>query len=240
MIAIAGWGIHLPGLDDACPPERAGELLGSRGLLNKEPATRLALCAVHRALGLPPRAPRSQSEPDPRVAVVASSNLGNVATVQAVARTVRTRGLKEVSALDAPNASSNVLASSIAIWFRLGGPNLMVCSGPNSGSDAIFLATVLLRTHRADRVIVAAAEPDDPVAAALHPGIRAGAAAVILDAMPEPRLSTGRVGSAAIQTSGIPLSRAISEAPDLGGIDVYGANGVLRIALAAAAMGVPR
>lgn len=224
MIAIAGWGIHLPGIDaDACPPERAHELLGARGLLNKEPATRLALCAVHRALGLPPRAPRLQTAPDPRVAVVASSNLGNVATVRAIRDTVRTRGLKDVSALDAPNASSNVLASSIAIWFRCGGPNLMVCSGRDSGGDALFLGSLLLRTHRADRVIVAGAEPDDAVAASLRDGIRAGAAAVILER----------------GESGIALAHAIEHAATLD-IDVYGAQQILQVARAAASLEVTR
>ncbi|HEU4425171.1 MAG TPA: hypothetical protein VFR67_21795, partial [Pilimelia sp.] len=39
---------------EAPPAERAGLVVGRKGLLYKEPATRLALCAVHRALGLPP------------------------------------------------------------------------------------------------------------------------------------------------------------------------------------------
>ncbi|HEY7177099.1 MAG TPA: beta-ketoacyl synthase N-terminal-like domain-containing protein, partial [Micromonosporaceae bacterium] len=178
-IAVTGWSIHVPGsrlaaaLGSApdplsCAPESAHELLGRRGLLNKEPATRLALCAVHRAIGRPPGAAREPGPPDSRVAVVASSNLGNVATVQTIARTLRTTGLKDVSALDAPNASSNVLASTVAIWFRCGGPNLMICSGATSGLDAVYLARVLLLADRADRVIVVGAEPGDPVAVSLH------------------------------------------------------------------------
>src|SRR5690242_15394569 len=90
-IAITGWGIHLPELntgqiiegwssESSSPLESAHELLGHKGLLYKEPATRLALCAVHRALKLPSRAPRSAANPDPRTAVVGSSNLGNAAT----------------------------------------------------------------------------------------------------------------------------------------------------------------
>src|SRR6267154_4593908 len=89
-ISITGWGIHVPKLnlgqmidgwscESSCPPESAHELLGHKGLLYKEPATRLALCAVHRALKLPPRAPRPAGNPDPRTAVVVSSNLGNAA-----------------------------------------------------------------------------------------------------------------------------------------------------------------
>src|SRR4030095_8814498 len=177
-IAVVGWGIHLPhvsfdlqlGSDPwvVCPPESADELLGRKGLLNKDAATRLALCAVHRALKRPPRAPRPQGPPDPRVAVVASSNLGNMSTVLRVARTLRIGGLKEISALDTPNASSNIVASTVGIWFRCGGPNLMVCSGATSGLDAVFLGCTLLRSGRADRVVVVGAEPDDPEAHALY------------------------------------------------------------------------
>ncbi len=200
-IAVTAWGIHVPDVsldaaigvatgDPACPPERAQELLGLKGLLNKDAATRLALCAIHRALGLPPRAPRASGPPDPRVAIVASSNLGNVSTVQAVVRTLRTGSLKDVSALDAPNASSNVIATTAAIWFRFGGPNLMVCSGATSGLDAVSLGCTLLRARRADRVIVVGSEPGDAAAhqlfarrAATQRGDRlcAGAAAVVLE-----------------------------------------------------------
>ncbi|MGO9960056.1 MAG: beta-ketoacyl synthase N-terminal-like domain-containing protein, partial [Solirubrobacteraceae bacterium] len=152
--------------------------------LAKEPATRLALCAVHRALGRAPGAPRPAGPPDARTAVVACSDLGNANTVVAVAATVRDEGARAVSALDAPNASSNVIASTVAIWFRFGGPNLMVCSGTTSGLDAIRLARLLLAGRRADRVVVVGAEADDQIVCALHAGakraVRAGAAALVL------------------------------------------------------------
>ncbi|HWF74197.1 MAG TPA: beta-ketoacyl synthase N-terminal-like domain-containing protein [Solirubrobacteraceae bacterium] len=189
---VSGWAIHIPGRDDASVgPERARELLGRKGLLYKEPATRLALCAVYRALACPPAAPRDAAEPDPHTAVVVSSNLGNVETVTRVARAVYQGSVRDVSPLDAPNASSNVIASTIAIWFRLGGPNLMVCSGATGGLDAVRLAGVLLAVGRARRVVVVGVEPDDPVARALEAGrrdapcarrLRAGAAALVLTA----------------------------------------------------------
>jgi 3-oxoacyl-[acyl-carrier-protein] synthase II len=185
---VVAWSLYLPGVDldaalpelaaaspqraaePAYPPERARELLGRKGLLNKEPATRLALCAVHRALRRPPGAERDSGPPDPRVAVVASSNLGNVATVVDVVRSVRAAGRTGVSPLAAPNVSSNVLASAVAIWFRFGGPNLMVCSGSTGGLDALALGALLLRAGRADRVVVVGAEPADDVAAAMSNG----------------------------------------------------------------------
>jgi len=205
-IAVTGWSLHLPGVDlaaavpllaavapevaerPACPAEAAHELLGRKGLLGKDPATRLALCAVHRALGLPARTPREQGPPDPDVAVVASSNFGNVSTVVDVVRSVRRSGRSGVSPLAAPNASSNSLASGVAIWFRFGGPNLLVCSGATAGLDAVALGALLLRAGRARRVVVVGAEPADEVAAALQetraapPGpLRAGAACVVLE-----------------------------------------------------------
>lgn len=270
-IRVTAWGIHVPntrieeldddsGLGPACQPERVGELLGRKGLLAKEPATRLALCAVHRALRLPPAGPRRERPPDPRTAVVASSNLGNVATVQRTVQTLRTQGLRSVSALDAPNVSSNVLASSVAIWFGLGGPNLMVCSGETSGLDAVALASTLLRAGRADRAIVVGAEPDDDIAQAVRAQrsgvmsgmggpLRAGAAAVVLER--ESAVSTapilGRVQTRTARAClpdatnvGLvvgPADQAKLPVPVIDLVwrigDLYGALGVLQVAVAA-------
>jgi 3-oxoacyl-[acyl-carrier-protein] synthase II len=273
-IAIVGASIHVPGsrlasiLDSqpdaaSCPPESAHELLGRRGLLNKDAATRLALCAVHRALGLPPGAPRAHGDPDPRVAVVASSNLGNLSTVQAVAQTLRESGLKSVSALDAPNASSNVLASTVAIWFRCGGPNLLVCSGATSGLDAVHLARTLLLARRADRAIVVGAEPGDPVAEKFHERragrsearLLSGAAALVLERTDSPGATAGRTATIDSLSRSLPEDDAIECGDDTLVVgpaaiasrwgarhcvdivrdagDPYGALGVLQLAIAA-------
>lgn len=219
VAAVLAAALHLPGVDalpadlpgaraatveePACPPERAADLLGRKGLLAKEPATRLALCAVHRALGLPAKAPRRTGPADPRTAVVVSSNLGNVATVGDIARRLRDGGPREVGPLEAPNASSNVIAGAVAIWFRFGGPNLTVCSGATAGLDAIWLAGLLLRTGRADRVVVVGTEPDDAQARALHAArrgradgrpLRAGAACLLLGPVDGPGEPLGLLG----------------------------------------------
>jgi 3-oxoacyl-[acyl-carrier-protein] synthase II len=247
-VAVTGWGLHFPGAavdrlsPDAdpwpvCPPEAAQELLGPKGLLGKDAATRLALCATHRALGLPVRAARSRTPADPRVGVVVSSNFGNVSTVQQVARTLDSGTLKDVSALDAPNASSNVIASTIAIWFRFGGPNMLLCSGATSGLDAIFVAQLLLRARRADRVLVVGVEPDEAGARDLHAAraggtgapLLAGAAAIVLE-RPDDRQSR-QLLLGAIETVAAP-DRAIDPVRARG--DAYGAQGVLEVVLAAA------
>ncbi|MGW0502417.1 beta-ketoacyl synthase N-terminal-like domain-containing protein [Micromonospora sp. NPDC003241] len=257
-VRVAGWSLHLPEagglaadlaawsdtsasrltatLADAVPADRAHQVLGRKGLLYKEPATRLALCAVHRALGLPPgRHPPDGV--DPRTAVVVAGNLGNVATVADLARTVHAEGGRAVSPLAAPNASSNVVASTVALWFGLGAANLMVCSGATAGLDAVRAAMLLLRAGRADRVLVVGAEPADEVATELHQAgrpafpLRAGAACLVLTTTAAP--GTGPVlgpsdGRAAYRRIG---PGGFDPAAHWG--DCYGAAGVVNLALAA-------
>ncbi|GAA1954458.1 beta-ketoacyl synthase N-terminal-like domain-containing protein [Amycolatopsis minnesotensis] len=226
-----GWPESLAGT--ACPPERAATLLGRRGLLMKEPATRLALCATHRALGLAP-GPVPPPDRDPGTAVVAAVNLGNVETVADLARTVEREGYRAASPLTAPNASSNVVATTVARWFGFGGANLQVCSGAMAGADALVLAVLLLRAGRARRVALVGAEPADPVAAdlrreggAVNP--RAGAACVVLTASGDGvplELSDGedREASIVVGPAGVDLVARWG--------DYYGAQDVVSLALA--------
>lgn len=280
-LPVTGWSLHVPDADVAdaatragarapepwavpvreasCPPDRAGTLLGRRGLLYKEPATRLALCAVHRALELP-AGHRPGGPVDPGTAVVACANLGNVETVATVARTVATEGGRAVSPLAAPNASSNVVASTVALWFRFGGPNLMVCSGATAGLDALWLAGLLLRAGRAERVVVVGAEPADEVATALHaaaPHATAGAshaaaASQATATAPHAGAAPLRAGAACVVLgpagAPAPVSVSMMDGPAAdagtvlgpGGVDLaalwgdcYGAQGLVAVALAA-------
>lgn len=239
--------------DPVPPPERAAELLGRKGLLAKEPATRMALCAVHRAFGLPERAPRrSAEEPDPRTAVIVSSNLGNVATVAGISTALPDGGVRAVSPLDAPNASSNVIASTVAIWFRFGGPNLTVCSGHPSGLDAVGLGRLLLLSGRADRVVVVGVEPRDEVTDALltratgAPGVPVAACVVLETAEHAEHGEDGEDGGAflhdVVMEPTAHDSRLVADSTTHGRVTVdtgsggrgYGAEGVLQVAVAAA------
>lgn len=263
-VAIKSWAVHVPGValvelipgesdEPACAPESAGDLLGGKGLLYKEPATRMALCAVHRALGLPPRFRCLDTKPDRGTAVIASSNFGNLGTICRIVRTLRDGGLRDVSPLDAPNASSNIIASTVAIWFRCGGPNFMVCSGATSGLDAVKLAAFLLRARRCERAVVVGSEPDDEVAAAFHRGgkkngsnpLRAGAAALVLERVEDAPAGTPVAGPvrAGANTTGAAVvvgphdsssgnSSVIDLTSRLG--DLSGALGVLQVSVAAA------
>ncbi len=175
---VTGWHVLLPdagGFD-------AVAVLGRKGLINKVPATRLGLGASHQALGLP-LGVRPQPDVDPRLAVVACSTLGNVDAVLEIVGDVTTGGLRAVSPLAAPNASANVLASSIALRFGAGGPNLMVVDQVDGGARALRLALRLLTAGRAQRVLLVGAESAGPAAAAIGGGaaVRSGAACLVLE-----------------------------------------------------------
>lgn len=252
-LAVTGWSLCLPGADicgalapvlgrppgawatqEAPPPERVATVIGRKGLLAKEPATRMALCAVHRAFGLPSgQRPQRSGPPAADTAVVACGNLGNVRTVAAVTRTVDAEGGRGVSILDAPNVSPNIIASAVALWFGFGGPNLMVCSGSTAGLDGLRLASLLLRAGRAGRVVLVGSEPEDEVATELYRGdgpdrsLRAGAACLVLErapAVPRP-LRPADPGPLAIGAGGFD--------PVAHWGDCYGAQGVVTLALAA-------
>ncbi len=118
--------------------------------------------------------------------MVACSNYGNVELVVTTAREARSTGVRGISPMAAPNASSNVLASTVALWFGFAGPNLMLCSGATSGLDGLDIAMRLLRAKRARRVVLVGAEPQDEIATALHAGagrapLRAGAASLTVE-----------------------------------------------------------
>jgi hypothetical protein len=260
LVATA-WSLHLPGIEieaalteqfarpgdwarqEAAPPDKAATVLGRKGMLYKEPATRLALCAVHRAFGVPtgqrPGWPAAAG-----TAVVVASNLGNVETVARVTRTIDAEGGSAVSVLDAPNVSSNVIASTVALWFGFGGPNLMICSGAGAGMDALALAGLLVRAGRADRVVLVGVEPADPVATELfaagpdQPGLLAGAACLVLekarpdDAVAEGGLLVQLAGGAELPQPRVTIGPGGFDPARHWG-DFYGAQDVVALALAA-------
>ncbi|MEY9488933.1 3-oxoacyl-[acyl-carrier-protein] synthase II [Streptomyces calvus] len=192
MMTVTGVGVALPGADSAtalATASRPGDsvepaaVLGKKGLRYKDRATQLGLCAAQRVLtdaGL--LADGELTVDGTRTAVLVSSNLGNVDTVCRVVQTIADEGTHGVSPMDTPNASSNIIASEIAIRWGLKGPNLMLCNGPASGLDAIRWGTALLRSGRADHVVVVGVEPDNEIARRLVGGPLAdGAAAVVLE-----------------------------------------------------------
>jgi hypothetical protein len=276
-VSVHAYAVHVPGAgvwetggaavegEPMCSAEEAQQVLGRKGLLMKEPATRLALCAVHRALGLPPGKIDGPLPLADRTAVVVSSNLGNLHTVCGIAAAAGKEDFRVVSPLETPNASSNVIASTIALRYGFTGPNVMLCNGATSGVDAVRLGARLIRAGRAEQAIVVGAEPEDEISQALAksrdpdtygrrgvPTLRASAACVILGKR-EAGARCAVLGDSGTLPPGaqVPTDRrdltlapyGIAEESDtvidltsrLG--ETYGALGVLQVAAAAAKIG---
>lgn len=165
---ITGIGAALRGVDSVAqlldavtpPPSDAWtpeSRIGRKGWRYKDRATRLALVAAKEALEM--AGPLEPDDSPSRIGVVASSNLGNLDTVCRVATQLTLGRSSDTSPMDLPNASSNVVASTIAAWFGLKGANLMLCNGATSGVDALQVGATLIRAGRADRMVIVGVEP---------------------------------------------------------------------------------
>lgn len=180
--------------------------LGKKGLRYKEHATLLALCAARSALanaGLLDEQMKAIEGAD--FGVVVASNSGNLDTVCKVADVIRREHVNAASSMDLPNASSNIVASTLAIRFGLKALNLMVCSGASSSLDALILAANAIRHGRARRMLVVTVETDGPALRSLLAGKRLdegqsgtsspfleGAAAVVLESPDAAQARGGR------------------------------------------------
>ncbi|MEU6260350.1 beta-ketoacyl synthase N-terminal-like domain-containing protein [Streptomyces sp. NPDC047043] len=193
-VVITGVSVLVPGADTpaalAAGPEAGGRpvapevLVGKKGLRYKDRATQLAYCLASGALmdtGLLDE--DGLTVPGTSIGVVASSNFGNVDTVVRALDTIRAQTVTATSPMDLPNASSNVVASSVAIRFGLQGPNLMVCNGATSGLDAVHWAATMIDSGRVERVLVIGVEPDNDAVRRLlgegRTGLDGGAALVV-------------------------------------------------------------
>lgn len=192
VTAVTGVAVALPGAADPAALLRApvpgaepvdpASLIGKKGLRFKDGATRIGLHLAYAALtdaGL--LSGTELQGTGSRIGVVVSSNLGNADTVCKAVETIAKETTSGLSPMDTPNASSNIIASETAIRFGLGGPNLTVCNGAASGLDALRWAALLLRSHRADHVLVVGVEPDNEVTRRLVGGpVADGGAALVL------------------------------------------------------------
>lgn len=184
-VVVSGVGLALPGADTpdallrgAHAPGRApgpfdtGARIGRRGHRYKDRATQLALCAALDALRDAALVPADSADsaageqltvPGDTVGVVASSNLGNLDTACLTAAAIAEDSARSLSPMSLPNASSNVIASWIAIRHGLRGPNLMLCNGPTSGLDAVHWAATLVAAGRVRRALVVGVETHNAV-----------------------------------------------------------------------------
>jgi 3-oxoacyl-(acyl-carrier-protein) synthase len=209
-VAVTGVGMEIPGsapgqgllelLDAWAGRRRASRpadftpqaTLGDRGLRYKDRATQLALCAAAHALSDAGLDPRDTATLVPETfGVIVSSTFAIADTVCRVVEAIHTGGVGATSPMDLPNASANIVSSSIAIWFGLAGLNLTVSSGATSGVDAVHLAANAIRAGRAQRIVVVGVEPASGVvtrlmadAGPVRLDLFDGACAVVLEARP--------------------------------------------------------
>ncbi|GCB45891.1 beta-ketoacyl synthase N-terminal-like domain-containing protein [Streptomyces sp. NL15-2K] len=191
-LAVTGVAVALPGAADArallhtarpgADPVDPTALIGRKGLRFKDRATQLGLHLAHAALTDAGVLQDGElTVPSGRLGTVVSSNLGNVDTVCRAVETIAKESTSALSPMDTPNASSNIIASETAIRYGLRGPNLTVCNGRSSGLDAIRWAALMLRTGRADHILVTGVEPDNEVTRRLVDGpVADGGAALVL------------------------------------------------------------
>lgn len=129
--------------------------LGRKGQRYNTRSTLLALAAVEEiSVALAARGDAL----DGSCALVAASCYGNLAATCGVAEQLKEHGVDQISPMDLPNASSNILASQIAIRHHLTGVCLTVDDGHRSGASAMRWARRLIAAGRASRVLVVAAE----------------------------------------------------------------------------------
>ncbi|MBW5420645.1 3-oxoacyl-ACP synthase [Streptomyces sp. BG9H] len=190
--AVTGVSVALPGvtspqglLGPAVPgaaPVDPAAVIGKKGLRYKDRATQIGLCLAFSALddaGLLDGT--GLTAPGDRIGVVVSSNLGNADTVCRAVETIAKETTSGLSPMDTPNASSNIIASETAIRYGLRGPNLTVCNGATSGLDAVRWAQLMVRSGRAEHMVVIGVEPDNPVTRRLVDGpVADGGAALVV------------------------------------------------------------
>ncbi|MEU5274432.1 beta-ketoacyl synthase N-terminal-like domain-containing protein [Streptomyces hygroscopicus] len=180
-VVVTGVGLALPGAatpgallrraaapapGPAPEPFDTAVRIGRRGHRYKDRATRLALCAALDALrdaALIPADGEEVTVPGDTVGVVASSNLGNLDTACLTAAAIAERSAMDLSPMSLPNASSNVIASWVAIRHGLRGPNLMLCNGATSGLDAVHWGATLVAAGRVRRAVVIGVETHNAV-----------------------------------------------------------------------------
>lgn len=160
-VDLRGLGPH--GVARGCDDDALKAHIGKRGIRYKDRATRLALAAAKLAMqqaGL--TVDGYQDLDDASCAVIVASCFGNVDTVLASAAQIAAEGSSVLSPMDLPNASANVVPATLAIWFGLRGPNLLVANGPGSGTDALLFASNMIRTGSVRRVLVCGTEARQP------------------------------------------------------------------------------
>ncbi len=137
--------------------------IAKRGIRFKDRATQIGLAVTKLAMQQAGWIEEAYCDlENPRLAVIAASSYGNLDTVLGATLEQRDKGVAALSPMALPNASANVLASTLALWFGARGPNLFIDNGVSSGLDALMFARNLIATDRIDAAIICCAESTQP------------------------------------------------------------------------------
>jgi 3-oxoacyl-[acyl-carrier-protein] synthase II len=103
----------------------------------------------------------------PRVGVIIASGIGGIETLEQEHATLLARGPARVSPFTIPKIIGNMASGNVAIEIGARGPNFSVVSACASSNHAIGVALDIIRTGRADVVIVGGSEaPITPLSVA--------------------------------------------------------------------------
>jgi 3-oxoacyl-[acyl-carrier-protein] synthase II len=240
-ILVAGAAVLIPGsgidgpaglADPAGPvPFEPERVLGRKGLRYKDRATLLGSVVAQLALQ---EAAAAQVHPDRSTAVVVASCYGNLDTVCRVAQEIDSGGVPAISPMDLPNASSNVVAATIAIRNGFHGVCLSLCNGHGGGWDALLWGHRLIAAGRARSVLVVAVETPSKYEAGLRRDSAGrplvdGAAAVLLSGTtprpPSPTLAPESTPESTLQPE--PESEPAAGPALLPGLELASVGGVL-------------
>ena len=129
-----------------------------RGLKYKNVATKVALYAVEQALLCAGCTFKQGKINSKDIAVIVATTTGNLEDIGTQIEVINNKCSLDLSPMSGPNLSSNIIASTIAIWYNLYGFNLTISNGPNSSIDAIEIAVNILAEKRASKVIIVGCE----------------------------------------------------------------------------------
>lgn len=101
----------------------------------------------------------SQPQADPeRIGIVVGTALGGIATITSTQEEVTRSGKYRVSPYFVPKILGNMAAAQIGIEHGFTGPSYTINTACSSGSDAIGMAAMLLKTGQADVIVAVGAE----------------------------------------------------------------------------------
>lgn len=163
---VTGAVVGVPGYRRTRPDRaRLEEMLPVRRTRFLDRGTILAIAAIEH-LGTRDRsvealiASAAAGNRCPRTGIVVASYVANADSVADLAIEIRRNppgGL--LSPMLLPRVSSNVIASEVAIWLRLTGPNYTICNDVGTAAGALRVARLLLDSNQADDILVVAVEP---------------------------------------------------------------------------------